>query len=160
MVLVAVVVRKYMHTYKILGNYFKRRAFTLLELIVVIVIVSVLASLAIAQYKKAVERGRATEAYTNLSKLRKLALAFYYQYRRWPVLGGASNDLMVDLPHGMGTGCEGQNTFYFNYVCADDLCEAARCTVEGKPPAVPPANGYSYQMNLTTGEVIPSPTAP
>ncbi len=133
-----------------------RKAFTLLELIVVIVIVTVLASLAIAQYKKAVERGRATEAYTNLSKLRKLALAFYYQHRRWPVLGGSDNDLMVDLPHGMGTGCEGQSTFYFNYVCADDICEATRCTVEGKPPAIADADRYSYDMNLTTGEITPS----
>lgn len=145
-----------MNTYKPFRVHLKNSAFTLLELIVVIVIVTVLASLALAQYKKAVERGRATEAYTNLSKLRKLALAFYYQHRRWPVLAGETNDLMVDLPHGMGTGCEGQDTFYFNYACSDDLCEAYRCTVAGKPPAIPAINGYSYQMNLTTGEVTPS----
>lgn len=141
-------------------NKDSRKAFTLLELIVVIVIVTVLASLALAQYKKAVERGRATEAYTNLSKLRKLALAYYYQYRRWPALFGESNDLMVDLPHDMSAGCEGQSTFYFNYVCAGDLCEASRCMVGGKLPAIALGHEYVYDMNLTTGEITPSINAP
>ena len=160
-----------MHTYNSFRNNFKSRAFTLLELIVVIVIVTILASLALAQYKKVVEKGRASEAYTNLSKLRKLALAYYYQHRNWPLVDADDNDLLVDIPHdveisvgGAGCGsvnCSSQGNFYFTYVCKlDGKCSACRCTEGGKSPSVPAANSYNYAIDLETGEVTPSSNAP
>lgn len=48
---------------------FKKKGFTLLELIIVVIIISVLAGLAIPQYLKAVEKAKAAKARQVLSEL-------------------------------------------------------------------------------------------
>ncbi|MFH0839147.1 MAG: prepilin-type N-terminal cleavage/methylation domain-containing protein, partial [Candidatus Omnitrophota bacterium] len=48
-----------------------KRGFTLLEVLMVVIIIGVLATLAIPQYTKTVEKARAAEAYSNLGTIRK-----------------------------------------------------------------------------------------
>ena len=50
-----------------------KKAFTLIEIIIVIIIVGILAALGISQYSIIVERGRITEAKTRLGTMRQLA---------------------------------------------------------------------------------------
>jgi len=54
-----------------------KKAFTLLELIIVVVIISALAAIALMNYNRQMEKARASEAFVNLQQLRKEALLFY-----------------------------------------------------------------------------------
>jgi len=56
---------------------YRLRSFTLIELIIVIIIVGILATLGISQYARMVEKTRSTEAKMIFGDVRKLA----YQYR-------------------------------------------------------------------------------
>ena len=57
----------------------KNKGFTLLELVVVILIVGVLATLGFTQYGRMVERARGAEARQNIGYMRKLAAAYRLQ---------------------------------------------------------------------------------
>ncbi len=54
-----------------------KKGFTLLEVLMVVIIIGVLATLAIPQYTKTVEKARASEAYSNLGTIRKAEWIFY-----------------------------------------------------------------------------------
>ena len=58
----------------------KIRGFTLLEILVVVVIVGILASLAIPQYQKSVEKAKGSEAIANLNILRGAELRYWGEY--------------------------------------------------------------------------------
>ena len=55
----------------------QNRGFTLLEVLMVVIIIGILATLAIPQYTKTVEKARASEAYSNLGSIRKAEWIFY-----------------------------------------------------------------------------------
>ena len=57
----------------------RKKGFTLLELVIVIIILGVLATLGMAQYMRMVERSRGGKAKDVLGSLRKQALAYYMQ---------------------------------------------------------------------------------
>jgi prepilin-type N-terminal cleavage/methylation domain-containing protein len=56
-----------------------KKAFTLLELIIVLVIISILVSLAIPRYQRAVEKARASEGVRILGALREAQIRYYEQ---------------------------------------------------------------------------------
>lgn len=56
------------------------RGFTLLEILIVVVIVGILASLAIPQYQKSVEKAKGSEAIANLNILRGAELRYWGEY--------------------------------------------------------------------------------
>ncbi len=117
-----------------------KKGFTLIELIVVIIIVGILASVGLTQYTKVVEKGRATEARVVLGSLRTAEIAEYFENGAY--LAVAS--LGVAAPTACAT------THYFSYTCATDTgtCTANRCSAAGKTP-----NATTYNKILSIAGV-------
>jgi len=115
-----------------------RKGFTLIELIIVIIIVGVLATLGMTQYTKMVEKGRAAEARSILGALRTAENAYNLEYGNYTA---TIADLGVDAPGACGV------THYFSYACAaaTGTCTATRCTAGGKAPQ----SGVAYTKTLT-----------
>ncbi|MCM8780686.1 MAG: prepilin-type N-terminal cleavage/methylation domain-containing protein [Candidatus Omnitrophica bacterium] len=103
-----------------------KKGFTLLELIVVIIIIGVLATLGFTQYTRVVEKGRTAEAKTILGQLRTAEVAYYQE--------NGSYTTIANLPVEAPTACT--TTHYFSYSCAaaTGTCTATRCTAGGKTP--------------------------
>jgi prepilin-type N-terminal cleavage/methylation domain-containing protein len=73
-----------------------KRGFTLLELLTVVIIIAILASIALPQFFKAAERARAAEGVNILGALRSAQLRYYAEHGE---LADNREDLDVDLPN-------------------------------------------------------------
>jgi prepilin-type N-terminal cleavage/methylation domain-containing protein len=124
-----------------------RRGFTLLELIVVIVIIGVLATLGLTQYGRMVERARWLEAKEILGDCRKLAVAYYLQ--NGSATGMQNSDLNIGIASDqIPSACRSSHYFRYAYGsthpngCLIELW-AYRCLSGGKSP-----DGTSPQIVL------------
>ena len=120
-----------------------KKGFTLIELIVVIIIVGILASVGMTQYTKVVEKGRAAEARLILGSLRTAEIAENIENGAYQGVAG----LGVSAP----TACAA--THYFSYSCdaASGTCTATRCTAAGKVPQGALAYTKTVDVNGTWG---------
>jgi prepilin-type N-terminal cleavage/methylation domain-containing protein len=103
------------------------KGFTLLELIIIIIIVGILATLGFTTYTNQIEYSRTAEARAKISFMRKLAYEYY--------LKNGSIDSMTSSDLGMNTAC--QSTDYFSYWYTTGYgyqIGARRCTSGGKSP--------------------------
>ena len=66
-----------------------RRAFTLVELIVVVIIIGILLSIGIPQYRKALERSRGAEAYAGLGHIQEAEKVYYASNEAYYPCAGA-----------------------------------------------------------------------
>jgi len=141
------------------------RGFTLLELILVVIIIGILASLGTVQYTNMVEKSRIAEAKSCLGTLRTLQLVHYQQQGEYSAQVNA--DLVAgDRDIGLNSGlpfdatCTDTNSctdcYYFWYSCAaaDGKCTATRCTgTTGKAPSYK----SPYIFDLTIGGQFTEP---
>lgn len=97
-----------------------QKGFTLVELMIVVVIVGILASIGIPAYGNYVLRGKLTEASTELAGMR-VKLEQYYQDNRTYV-GGCAAGTVAPLPSG---------TKYFTYTCPTLTASAFTVTATG-----------------------------
>lgn len=130
-----------------------RRGFTLVELIIVIMIVGILATLGLAQYLTVIERSRGTEARQVISTLRSVCSGLWMQDDKTDactagMLGLSTLGARVagEMP---GSTCWPTNFFRYTIVSASGnnvVFKAIRCVVAetGKVPGVGGTAGSKY----------------
>ncbi len=127
------------------------KGFTLLELVVVIVILGVLATLGFTQYGRMVERARGVEARVILGDIRKLAAA--YRLENGTVTGFAAVNANIGTDADqIPAVCRSSHYFAYSLLGALDpslQVQASRCTGGGKVP-----NGGARRIFLSSNLVV------
>jgi len=116
-----------------------RKAFTLIEIIIVIIIVAVLAAVGISQYSKTVEKGRDAEGRQVLGDIRKFAYEYYLQNGTFTAVASADLNIGTGASQFPGSGsgnCRSTHYFYYYFINYSDHIDfiAHRCTAGGKSP--------------------------
>jgi prepilin-type N-terminal cleavage/methylation domain-containing protein len=104
------------------------KSFTLVELIIVIIIVGILASLGLTQYNLMVEKSRTVEAKVRIGTMRTFAYQYYLEH--------GTLEGMVNADVGVDNTCTSVDLYRYyvsNYTTYAALA-AARCTSGGKAP--------------------------
>lgn len=110
-----------------------QKGFTLIELMIVVAIVGILASIAVPAYGNYVLRGKLTEASTELAAMR-VKLEQYYQDTR-TYEGGCAAGTVAPLPSG---------TKYFTYTC---VLTASTFTVTATGIDAQGTDGFVYNID-------------
>lgn len=98
----------------------KNKGFTLIELMIVVVVIGILASIALPSYTDYILRSKLSEATSELASMRA-KLEQYFQDNRTYV-GGCAANTVAPLPSG---------TKYFNYACPTLTATAFTVTATG-----------------------------
>jgi len=87
-----------------------KKAFTLVELLIVIIIIGILATIAVPQYNKMVEKAKWAESPSVLSAINKAMVIYYAEHSHYPALQSAyiylngpnaapqQADILIDVP--------------------------------------------------------------
>jgi prepilin-type N-terminal cleavage/methylation domain-containing protein len=113
-----------------------KKAFTLLELIVVIIILGVLATLGISQYGRMIERSRSAEAKAILGDMRKYAEGYYMEFDTLSNIANTKLNLGTDMDD-IPTTCRASHYFTYSFstgTISTFTSTATRCTSGGKDP--------------------------
>lgn len=96
----------------------QKKGFTIVELMIVVIIIAVLVTLALPQYKRVLERGKRAEAFQTLGTMYKAWRAYYDIHEHNPSADGS--DVDVELPKYYGDSYKNYpNTKYWWYGFGD-----------------------------------------
>ncbi len=145
-----------------------KKGFTLLELIIVIIIIGILATLGFAQYSRMIERSRGAEARMVLGAIRTQAIGQYMQ--RGGIAGSLPANTLTEAMVGVGdvagqiaktcAAAAPSTSYYFGYavtqVAVDTMvATATRCVgAVGKQPGGPAATTLVLTSNFATGSDV------
>jgi len=129
----------------------KKKGFTLLELLIVVIIISILAVIALPQYIKTIEKARSVEAVINIGSLRVAIERYWYER------GGVTVDLDgLDLSNP-----NEQTERLFHYTITDDgtTGETRKFTVKAERIGMTDTHWVKWvQVNNNTGKLYKSNT--
>jgi prepilin-type N-terminal cleavage/methylation domain-containing protein len=134
-----------------------KRGFTLLELMIVIIIIGVLATVGIMQYSASIEKSRGAEARRALGNLRLMCSAIYLSALSTAgcdnagMTIGATSD---KVPGPAAAQCRATNFFYYQSApAAPDgvVFTATRCTAGGKAPQGSAASTLTLTTDYNAG---------
>jgi len=105
-----------------------KKGFTLLELIIVVIIIGILATIGFAQYTKVIEKGRKAEALFILGEIRTAEASYYLEHNAYTsTLGDLS---LENIAWG---ACN--TSYYFSYASTGGVGTATRCNgANGRNP--------------------------
>jgi len=122
------------------------KAFTLLELIIVIICIGILAVLAFIYFNNLAEKSRISEAKLILTQLYEAEWEYYERYGSF--IGMGMSGLAIDP--ALNRSCSEQNNRYFSYDAISPgntfVLVAYRCIQGGKFPPRSPSLGYQIWM--------------
>jgi len=129
-----------------------KRGFTLLELLIVIIIVGVLATLGLTQYSSVVEKSRGAEARQILGQLRNLCAGIYQANQNANECTAANLGIGTNIDQIPNACTATMRSHYFRYIATpndpDIVLRAVRCEGNnGKQPGGPA--GTNRELNLT-----------
>ena len=108
----------------------QQNGFTLVELMIVVVIIGILASVAVPAYQDYVVRGKLTEATSNLANARVKMEQYFQDNRTYDTGGGCPAAIAASSDH-------------FNYACSNLTLNTYTVTATGKAPL----NDFSYTID-------------
>ncbi len=128
-----------------------KKAFTLLELIIVIIVVGILAVLGLTQYGNMMERGRANEAKMVLGAIAKNVASYRLQNGTIEGMTNADVNVGTQVP----SSCASTHYFWYTVGNITDPIlniSGVRCTTGGKTPNAADWYQVYLHLNLTTGQ--------
>ena len=119
------------------------RSFTLVELIIVVIIVGILASLGLTQYSLLVEKSRTAEAKVGLGVMRDIAYEYY--------LNNGDMSTITNADVGVSNVCTADSFYSYRLWGTSTFVNlhAERCTSGGKNPNA--SRTYDFGLQFTPG---------
>lgn len=130
-----------------------QKGFSLIELLTVVAIIGIIATIALPAYNDYVTRGKLTEAFTNLSDLRVKLEQFYQDNRVYGTPDGAGN-CGKDAGGTVRVTIPPSGTKYFTYTCTvantgqSYILTGTGVTGQG-------AGGFTYTIDQTNAKATP-----
>jgi len=118
-----------------------KRGFTLLEILVVIIIIGILATLALPQYMKTTKKARTGEAVSNIGSIRGALIRYYQEYDRFPA---RIDELDIENPAT-------RSGAYFDYSFGGTSPDNMVITATGKTTLI--MRGVTVEYRADTGKI-------
>lgn len=129
----------------------RQQGFTLIELMIVVVLIAVLASIGLPQYTNYVKRGKAMEATSQLADMRVKLEQWYQDNRTWAAVGttiviACTDSTSTALPGRAG----GSGVKYFTYACSNQTATTYTVTATGTVTSGDQTMaGFTYTIDQT-----------